>query len=98
MFNWIQHHGTESLLIFWVVSAFFSSIPAPDANSTQAYRQFYKFANTFAANLTRAFATLLPSGRLNTPQNAANEAEVLAKLQTTNLAAPVHPYIAPNQP
>jgi hypothetical protein len=97
MLNWIQHHGTETLVIYMVFSAFAGMWEAPDATSSKGYRRWFSFINSFAMNFKRAFGTVLPSGRINTAENAANEAEVLAKLQTTNLAAPVHPYIAPNQ-
>ena len=69
-----QHQ--ETLLVlgsFWVFSAAIGSMPAPDANSGKGYRWFYGFANTLAANVTRAFATKLPSGALNTAENAAKE-------------------------
>ena len=69
-----QHE--EAIIVlgtYYVASAAIGALQAPDATSSKFYRWFYSFANTFAANVTRAFATKLPSGALNTAENAAKE-------------------------
>ena len=66
----------ETLIVlgaYYVASAAVGALQAPDANSSAFYRWLYVFANTLAANVTRAFGTKLPSGALNTAENAAKE-------------------------
>jgi hypothetical protein len=58
IWNFIMVHQTIAVLVvYYVVSAFVGSLPAPRASSSQIYLFFYKFANTLGGNLTRAFAT-----------------------------------------
>lgn len=66
----------ESLLTYHVVGAAVDGLPAPDATSSKFYRWFYATANTVAANYFRAFNTRLPSGALNTEENAKKELPV----------------------
>lgn len=81
--NWIQTHGLYALLIYYGLSASIGALEAPDKNSGKFYRWFYSFVNTFAANLFRAFRTKLPSGALNTPENAAQEPVLVPVDQVT---------------
>lgn len=69
----LAHRTIAALLGYYFASAFLGSLQAPDATSSKLYRFLFTFANTFAANLTRAFATKLPSGAVNTAANAAVE-------------------------
>jgi hypothetical protein len=69
----LAHQTIAALLAYYFSSAFLGSLEAPDATSSKLYRFLFTFANTFAANLVRAFATKLPSGAVNTAQNAAIE-------------------------
>lgn len=63
----------ETLLTYHVISAAVDGLPAPDASSSKFYRWFYATANSVAANYFRAFNTKLPSGALNTEENAKKE-------------------------
>jgi hypothetical protein len=57
----IQAHPTISaLLAYYIASAFVGSLPAPDVSSSMFYRFVFKFMNTLAANLTRAYSSKLP--------------------------------------
>jgi len=57
----IKLHPTMiSLMLYYVMSAAIGSLPMPDATSHVFYRWFFGFANTLAANVTRAFASKLP--------------------------------------
>ncbi len=51
------HPTTDTLVAYYVASAFIGALPAPRAESTQVYLFAYKFMNTLGGNLTRAFAT-----------------------------------------
>lgn len=46
--------------VYYVLSAAIGSLPMPDATSGKGYRWFFGFANTLAANVTRALASRLP--------------------------------------
>jgi hypothetical protein len=75
--TWIEAHGGEAMAAYYIFSAAIGNLEAPDATSSKGYRWFYGFSNTLAANLKRAFATKLPSGALNTAENAAKEPAVI---------------------
>ena len=55
------HPTAASLVAYYVMSAAIGSLPMPDANSHVFYRWVFSFANTLAANVTRAFASKLPA-------------------------------------
>lgn len=60
--NWIAdiynaHPALTSVAAYYVGSAFVSSLPAPTAKSTQIYIFVFKFVNTLAANLSRAYSS-----------------------------------------
>jgi hypothetical protein len=59
----IQQYPTISALVaYYVASAAIGSLPAPSAASGVFYQWFFKFANTLAGNLTRAFSSKLGAG------------------------------------
>jgi len=45
MIDWIQAHGWEALLIFWVYSAAVSAMRSPSATQTGFYPWFYGFTH-----------------------------------------------------
>lgn len=54
----IQAHPTTfALLGYYVAISFVGSLPAPQAASSMFYQFVFKFANTLAGNLSRAYAT-----------------------------------------
>ncbi len=59
--------------IYFALAVMIDKMPAPDKDSSQFYRWSYSVLNSFAANLARAWSTLLPSGKLNTADNAKAE-------------------------
>lgn len=61
MIDFIMAHQTiASLVAYYVVSAFVGSLPSPQVNSTPFYQFCFKFLNTLAGNLARAFSSQLP--------------------------------------
>lgn len=57
MVAWIQTHGFQVLVGYYVLSAAISSLPSPTADSTKFYQWFFKFSNAIAANISRAYST-----------------------------------------
>lgn len=55
----MHHHQTVilTLIVYYVVSAAISAMPSPTAQSKPFYVWLFKFANTLAANLSRAYST-----------------------------------------
>lgn len=48
------------VVIYWLVSNAIGALETPDATSSKFYAWFFKFANGFAANLSRAAAGKIP--------------------------------------
>jgi len=48
------------VVIYWAVSNAIGALPLPDTGSSKFYGWFFKFANGFAANLSRAAAGKIP--------------------------------------
>jgi len=54
----LQTHSTISALVaYYVAISFVGSLPAPTAASSMLYQFSFKFCNTLAGNLSRAYAT-----------------------------------------
>lgn len=57
MFHWIQHHGFDCLLIYFVFNCIVSPMPAPSDTSSAWYKYLYgvahQFLNLVAGNLAR---------------------------------------------
>lgn len=53
-------HFWALVVLYWLVSNAISAMPAPDTGSSKFYGWFFKFANGFAANLSRAAAGKIP--------------------------------------
>lgn len=55
------------VVLYWAVSNAIGALPLPDNTSSKFYGWFFKFANGFAANLSRAAAGKIP-GTDNPPK------------------------------
>lgn len=55
--NW---HFWILVVGYWLLSNAIGALPAPDNTSSKFYGWFFKFANGFAANLSRAAAGKIP--------------------------------------
>lgn len=60
--NWLlgiynAHPALFTLVAYYAGSAFVSSLPAPQATSSQVYLFFFRFFNTLAANIARAYSS-----------------------------------------
>ena len=58
----IQAHPTSSALVgYYIAISFTGSLPAPMASSSMFYQFLFKFVNTLAGNLSRAYASKVES-------------------------------------
>jgi hypothetical protein len=55
LYKW--HPALVSLVGYYIVSSGISSLPSPTVTSSMFYLWFFKFSNTLAANLARAYST-----------------------------------------
>ena len=55
----VAHPTTSTLVGYYVLSAAIGSLPAPVPTSSTFYQWFFKFSNTLAGNLARAFSSKL---------------------------------------
>jgi len=55
--NW---HFWALICTYWFMSAAIGALPSPDTTSGKFYAWFFKFANTFATNVTRAAQGKIP--------------------------------------
>jgi len=60
--QFIQAHPTVFTLVgYYVAISFVGSLPAPQATSSMFYQFVFKFVNTLAGNLARAYASKVES-------------------------------------
>ncbi len=55
-----NYHFWILVAAYWALSNAISALPLPDDKSSKFYGWFFKFANGFAANLSRAAAGKIP--------------------------------------
>ena len=59
------HQTISTLVSYYILSAAVGSLPAPQPDSGLFYQWFFKFSNTLAGNLARAFSSKLPVMNVN---------------------------------
>jgi hypothetical protein len=57
----VAHETISTLVAYYVAISFTGSLPAPTAKSTMFYQFFFKFVNTLAGNLARAYSSRVES-------------------------------------
>ena len=58
----LQAHPTSSTLVaYYIAISFTGSLPAPTASSSMLYQFIFKFVNTLAGNLARAYSSKVES-------------------------------------
>jgi hypothetical protein len=62
--NWIQTHGFQALLIYWVFAAVSGGMPTPADSSGIAYRWTFSTLSILNASVARFVATQLPASKL----------------------------------
>jgi len=62
IWNFITVHSTiSSLVSYYIAISFVGSLPAPQATSSMFYQFVFKFVNTLAGNLARAYSSKVES-------------------------------------
>lgn len=58
IWDFLMAHPTSSALVgYYIAISFVGSLPAPTVNSSMFYQFVFKFVNTLAGNLARAYST-----------------------------------------
>jgi len=70
---------------YWFFTASIGALPMPDTTSSEFYGWFFKMANTFAANLSRAAAGKIPGTDDAMPLPGA-QAKVTQQAQAAKVA------------
>ncbi len=64
-----NYHFWVLLIVYYALSNAVSALPLPTATSSPFYGWFFKFANGFAANISRATASKIPGVNGDTPKS-----------------------------
>jgi hypothetical protein len=64
MLTWIEAHGFESLLIYFLFSAFSGGMPTPSDNASVAYRWAFSSLSILNGNIARLIATQFSGSKL----------------------------------
>ena len=71
LWQWITQHPIQVLAVenflLWTANAAIGSLPMPDEKSGKFYDFFFKFSNTFAANVFRVKASIGKAGPQTPP-------------------------------
>lgn len=55
-----DYHFWTLVVSYWAISAAIGALPSPDTTSGKFYAWFFKFANVFASNVSRAASGKIP--------------------------------------
>jgi len=64
MIAWVESHGIEVLVIYYVFAAFSGGMPTPSDNAGLAYRWMFSSLSLLNASVARLIATQLPSSKM----------------------------------
>lgn len=64
MLTWVESHGFESLIMFYVFSAITGGMPTPSDTAGIAYRWVFSTFSILNANLARLVATQFSGSKL----------------------------------
>ena len=60
MIGWIETHGVEALLIYYVFAAVIGGMPTPASDAGVAYQWVFRSFSLLGANVARLVATQMP--------------------------------------
>lgn len=69
MITWVESHGIETLLMYYVFAAITGGMPTPVDASGIAYRWAFTSFGLLSANLARLLATQLPNSKVGQALN-----------------------------
>lgn len=58
--NWIQTHGADAVLIYYVFSAIVSGMPEPTGSSGPGWRWLYTSLHILAGDLSQMIGSRIP--------------------------------------
>lgn len=64
MITWIESHGFEVLVMYYLFAAFTGGMPTPADNAGVAYRWIFSSFSLLNASVARLIATQLPSSKV----------------------------------
>lgn len=64
MLTWVEAHGFESLLIYFLFSAITGGMPTPSDNSGIAYRWIFSTFSLLSGSIARLVATQFSASKL----------------------------------
>ena len=64
MIAWVESHGIEVLVIYYVFAAFSGGMPTPGDSASVAYRWIFSSLSILNASIARLVATQLPSSKM----------------------------------
>jgi len=64
MITWVESHGIEVLVMYYVFAAFSGGMPTPDNNASVAYRWIFSSLSILNASIARLVATQLPASKM----------------------------------
>lgn len=80
MIGWVETHGIEVLVMYYIFAAFSGGMPTPADDSGMGYRWLFSSLSILNASLARLAATQFPSSKLGQSlQNAQPVQDVVTK-------------------
>jgi len=64
MIAWVEAHGIEVLVMYYVFAAFSGGMPTPGDNASIMYRWVFSSLSILNASIARLVATQLPSSKM----------------------------------
>jgi len=64
MIAWVESHGLEVLVMYYVFAAFTGGMPTPSDNATVLYRWAFSSLSILNGSIARLVATQLPASKV----------------------------------
>lgn len=92
MVTWIETHGIETLIIYYVFAAITGGMPTPSDVSSVGYRWLFSSFSILNASLARLVATQFSASKvgaaLNNPVSTPQNQVAVVQVQTVEPAGP----------
>lgn len=70
MITWVESHGIECLIMYYVFAAFTGGMPTPADNASVMYRWTFSTLQLLSASLARLAATQFPASKMGQALNS----------------------------
>jgi hypothetical protein len=81
MGHWVQTHGFDMMLFYFLYSALVSPMPEPTSKSSQGYRYVYGVAHSLAGNLKNVAKAVSPITMTTAMEASDDVVEAAAQVQ-----------------